>query len=91
MVAERAGLFGEALGFDPINSTLIFSEYDALLVDAMTTVAESEALANSVAPRKLRSRETDSISERGTNDNKRKSLGAGLERSRLALERWQGL
>src|ERR1700726_2583046 len=25
------------------------------------------------------------------NDNKRKSLGAGLERSRFALERWQGI
>src|ERR1700690_2683418 len=25
------------------------------------------------------------------NDNKRKSIGASLERSRLALERWQGL
>ena len=30
-------------------STLIFGEYDAVLVDAMTTVAEAEALANWVA------------------------------------------
>jgi hypothetical protein len=27
--------FGEALGFDAIASTLIFGEYDAVLVDAM--------------------------------------------------------
>jgi len=39
---------------------------DAVLVDAMTTVAEAEALANWVALHKLRSRETDSISERRT-------------------------
>src|ERR1700685_506 len=39
----------------------------------------------------LNFRETDSISERRTSGNKRKSLGAGLERPRLALERWQGL
>ena len=43
-----------------------FSEYDAVLVNAMTTVAEAEALANWVALHKLRSRETDSISERRT-------------------------
>jgi hypothetical protein len=30
-------LTGEALGFDPITSTLIFGEHDAVLVDAMTT------------------------------------------------------
>jgi glyoxylase-like metal-dependent hydrolase (beta-lactamase superfamily II) len=46
MVGERPKLFGEALGFDPITSTLIFGDYDAVLVDAMTTVAEAEALAN---------------------------------------------
>ena len=40
MVGERPKPFGEALGFDPITSTLIFGEYDAVLVDAMTTVAE---------------------------------------------------
>src|SRR5271169_374266 len=49
MVGERPKPFGEALGFDPITSTLIFGEYDAVLVDAMTTVAEAEALANWVA------------------------------------------
>ena len=33
MVGERPKPFGEALG--PITSTLIFGEYDAVLVDAM--------------------------------------------------------
>src|SRR5580704_5806678 len=46
MVGERPKPFGEALGFDPITSTLIYGEYDAVLVDAMGTVAEAEALAN---------------------------------------------
>ncbi|MGA2598318.1 MAG: MBL fold metallo-hydrolase [Bryobacteraceae bacterium] len=41
MVGERPKPFGEALGFDPITSTLIFGEYDAVLVDAMGTVAEA--------------------------------------------------
>jgi glyoxylase-like metal-dependent hydrolase (beta-lactamase superfamily II) len=50
--------FGEALGFDPITSTLIFGEYDAVLVDAMTTVAEAEALADWVA---LHSRNLETI------------------------------
>jgi hypothetical protein len=45
---------------------LIFGEYDAVLVDAMGTVAEAEALANWAALHELRSRETDSISERRT-------------------------
>jgi glyoxylase-like metal-dependent hydrolase (beta-lactamase superfamily II) len=49
MVGERPKLFGEALGFDPITSTLIFGENEAVLVDAMTTVAEAEALADWVA------------------------------------------
>jgi len=49
MVGERPKRFGEALGFDPITSTLIFGEYDAVLVDAMCTVAEAEALADWVA------------------------------------------
>jgi hypothetical protein len=44
MVGERPKPFGEAFGFDPITSTLIFGEHDAVLVDAMTTVAEAEAL-----------------------------------------------
>jgi glyoxylase-like metal-dependent hydrolase (beta-lactamase superfamily II) len=45
MVGARPKPFGEAFGFDPITSTLIFGEHDAVLVDAMTTLAESEALA----------------------------------------------
>ena len=49
MVGERPKPFGEALGFDPITSTLVFGEYDAVLVDAMLTVAEAEALADWVA------------------------------------------
>jgi glyoxylase-like metal-dependent hydrolase (beta-lactamase superfamily II) len=49
MVGERPKPFGETLGFDPITSTLIFGEYDAVLVDAMGTVAEAEALADWVA------------------------------------------
>ena len=49
MVGERPKPFGEALGFDPIMLTLIFGEYDAVLVDAMGTVAEAEALADWVA------------------------------------------
>jgi glyoxylase-like metal-dependent hydrolase (beta-lactamase superfamily II) len=49
MVGERPKPFGEALGFDPITSTLIFGDYDAVLVDAMTTVAEAEAVADWVA------------------------------------------
>src|SRR5579871_3902485 len=48
-VGERSKPFGEPLGFDPITSTLIFGEYDAVLVDAMGTVAEAEALADWVA------------------------------------------
>ena len=35
MVGERPKPFGEPLGFDPITSTLIFGEYDAVLVDAI--------------------------------------------------------
>ena len=49
MAGDRTKPFGEPLGFDPITSTLIFGEYDAVLVDAMTTVAEAEALAAWVA------------------------------------------
>jgi len=49
MVGDRPKPFGEALGFDPITSTLIFGEHDAVLVDAMMTVAEAEALADWIA------------------------------------------
>jgi hypothetical protein len=64
-VGERPKPFGEAFGFDPITSNLIFGEYDAVLMDAMTR-SEAEAPANWVALHKLRFRETDSISERRT-------------------------
>jgi glyoxylase-like metal-dependent hydrolase (beta-lactamase superfamily II) len=46
MVGERPRPFGEALGFDPITSTLIFGEHHAVLVDAMAMAAEAEALAD---------------------------------------------
>jgi glyoxylase-like metal-dependent hydrolase (beta-lactamase superfamily II) len=49
MVGERPKPFGEPFGFDPITSTLIFGEHDAVLVDAMGTVAEAAALADWVA------------------------------------------
>src|SRR6202789_2605472 len=49
MVGERPKHFGEPLGFDPITSTVIFGEYDAVLGHAMGTVAEAEALAAWVA------------------------------------------
>src|SRR5438132_11621055 len=49
MVGERPKPFGEAFGFDPITSTLIFDAYDAVLVDPMTTVAEVEALSDAIA------------------------------------------
>jgi glyoxylase-like metal-dependent hydrolase (beta-lactamase superfamily II) len=49
VVGERPRLFGEPLGWDPITSTLIYGEYDAVLVDTLATVAEAEALADWVA------------------------------------------
>jgi hypothetical protein len=49
MVGERPRPFGETLGFDPVTSTVIFGEYDAVLVDAMMTVAGAEGLADWVA------------------------------------------
>ncbi len=49
MVGERPKSLGEPFAFDHITSTLIFGQYDAVLVDAMGTVAEAEALANWVA------------------------------------------
>jgi glyoxylase-like metal-dependent hydrolase (beta-lactamase superfamily II) len=49
LVGERPKPFGEPLAWDPITSTLIYGEYDAVLVDTLTTVAEAEALADWVA------------------------------------------
>ena len=66
IVGERPKPLGQALGFDSIKSTLIFGEYDAALVDSMMRSLRREAPANWVALRKLRFRETNSISERRT-------------------------
>src|SRR5437763_16738138 len=49
MVGDRPKPFGEAFGVDRITSTLIFGEYDAVLVAPMKTVAEAEALADRIA------------------------------------------
>jgi len=49
VVGERPRPFGPPMAFDPMTSTLIFGEIDAVLVDTLTTVAEAEALANWVA------------------------------------------
>src|SRR5262245_30900559 len=49
MVGERARPFGPPPAWDPITSTLIFGETDAVLVDTLTTTAEAEALASWVA------------------------------------------
>jgi len=49
MVGERPKPFGEPFAFDPATSTLVFGDHDAVLVDAMTTVAETEALADWIA------------------------------------------
>ena len=46
MVGERPRPFGEALGFDPITSTLIFGEYDAVFVDAMGADMASQTRAD---------------------------------------------
>jgi glyoxylase-like metal-dependent hydrolase (beta-lactamase superfamily II) len=45
VVGERPKPFGPPLGWDPITSTLIYGEYDAVLIDPLTTVAEASALA----------------------------------------------
>ena len=49
MVAERVRPFGPPPAFDPSTSTLIFGEHDAVLVDTLMTVGETEALADWVA------------------------------------------
>jgi glyoxylase-like metal-dependent hydrolase (beta-lactamase superfamily II) len=45
MVGERPRPFGPPMAWDPMTSTLIFGEQDAVLVDPLTTIAEAEALA----------------------------------------------
>src|SRR5271156_3103828 len=46
---ERPRPFGPPLGWDPITSTLIYGDYEAVLVAPLTTVFEAEALAAWVA------------------------------------------
>ncbi|MEV5646802.1 MBL fold metallo-hydrolase [Nocardia sp. NPDC052254] len=49
LVGERPRPFGEPFAFDAGTSTLIYGEYDAVLVDAFHTTAEAAALADWVA------------------------------------------
>ena len=49
IVGERPRPFGPPLAWDPITATLVCGEYDAVLVDTLTTEAEAEALADWVA------------------------------------------
>jgi glyoxylase-like metal-dependent hydrolase (beta-lactamase superfamily II) len=49
VVGDRPRPFGPPMAWDPMTSTLIFGENDAVLIDALTTVAEAEALASWVA------------------------------------------
>ena len=46
MVGERPKPFGEPFGFDPITSTLIFGEYDAVLAEELDTPAKMWCLEN---------------------------------------------
>ena len=45
LAAERSRPFGPPAAWDPMTSTLVFGEHDAVLVDTLTTAAEAEALA----------------------------------------------
>jgi glyoxylase-like metal-dependent hydrolase (beta-lactamase superfamily II) len=49
LVGDRPRPFGPPMAWDPMTSTLIYGEHDAVLVDTFTTVAESEALADWIA------------------------------------------
>jgi glyoxylase-like metal-dependent hydrolase (beta-lactamase superfamily II) len=49
IVGERPRPFGPPMAWDPITATLIFGETDAVLVDTLTTTAETEALAAWIA------------------------------------------
>ncbi|MFI5776183.1 MBL fold metallo-hydrolase [Nocardia sp. NPDC051570] len=49
VVGERPQPFGPPFGWDPITSTLIYGEFDAVLVDPLTTVDDARALAEWVA------------------------------------------
>ncbi len=45
LAGDRPRQFGPPMAWDPMTSTLIYGENDAVLVDPLTTVAEAEALA----------------------------------------------
>lgn len=45
LVGDRPRPFGDTMAFDPMSSTLIFGEHEAVLVDSLTTIAEANALA----------------------------------------------
>jgi glyoxylase-like metal-dependent hydrolase (beta-lactamase superfamily II) len=49
MVGERPRPLGPPMAWDPMTSTLIFGEHDAVLVDTLTTVAEAQALSDWIA------------------------------------------
>jgi glyoxylase-like metal-dependent hydrolase (beta-lactamase superfamily II) len=49
LIGERPHPFGPPVGWDPITSTLIYGERDAVLIDPLTTAAEAAALADWVA------------------------------------------
>jgi glyoxylase-like metal-dependent hydrolase (beta-lactamase superfamily II) len=44
LVGNRPRPFGPTMAFDPMTSTLIYGEKEAILVDPLTTVSEAEAL-----------------------------------------------
>jgi glyoxylase-like metal-dependent hydrolase (beta-lactamase superfamily II) len=45
VMGERPKPLGPPMGWDPMTSTLIYGEYDAVLVDPLTTVSEANAVA----------------------------------------------
>ncbi len=49
IVGERPYPFGPPPSWDPLTSTLIYGEHDAVLIDALTTAAEASVLADWVA------------------------------------------
>ena len=49
VVGERPQPFGPPLSWDPITATLIYGQYDAVLIDALTTAAEASTLADWIA------------------------------------------
>lgn len=49
VLGERPRPFGPPMAFDPMTSTLIIGDNDAVLIDTLATAAEAEALANWVA------------------------------------------